>query len=151
MTHIYSLVDPETDEIKYIGQTTNVRDRYRSHLSCNSNSNPGKNNWILSLKNKGLVPIMEIIESCEDIFALKRETYNIRMAMKSGAVLLNNNKQRYDSESSTSISLDLKNEIHYLFDDIAYETGESKYNLMVKALTDFAFSKIPVTNQILNK
>jgi len=32
MNYIYTLANSETDEIRYIGKTNNLKDRYRKHL-----------------------------------------------------------------------------------------------------------------------
>lgn len=57
---IYSLEDPITNEIKYIGKTNNLKIRYSNHLCGKDKSY--KKNWITSLKNKNLKPLMKIID-----------------------------------------------------------------------------------------
>jgi len=61
---IYGLIDPETNLIRYVGKTNNLKSRFNKHLSeCNKKGfwTP-KNKWIRSLKERGLSPIMSIIE-----------------------------------------------------------------------------------------
>ena len=58
---IYKLIDPITNEIRYIGLTFNeLKQRLKSH--CSEKSKSHKSNWIQSLRNKGLRPIIESIE-----------------------------------------------------------------------------------------
>lgn len=64
MISIYKLVDPETNEIRYIGQTSNIKKRYINHLQGNKYRNTHTTNWIQSLLNKNLKPIIEIIDIC---------------------------------------------------------------------------------------
>lgn len=60
---IYTLSDPITREVRYIGKTINKpRIRLYGHLSESKKSNTHKSNWIKSLVSKNLKPTMEIID-----------------------------------------------------------------------------------------
>lgn len=61
-TNIYTLSDPETNEIRYVGKTNNISQRYRAHLNKARKHQTHKKNWIESLKNKKLKPILKIID-----------------------------------------------------------------------------------------
>lgn len=59
---IYTLTDPIDHQVKYIGQTiTPLVARLYSHCKVNG-SMTKKKAWIISLKNKGLVPTIELLE-----------------------------------------------------------------------------------------
>lgn len=58
--YIYGLVDPETDEIRYIGKSIRPTERLMNH--CNEVSGCHRSNWIQSLKKCGLKPEMVILE-----------------------------------------------------------------------------------------
>lgn len=63
-TFIYSLNCPLTNTPKYIGKANDLKERYKGHLK-ESMLNRGatiKNNWLKSLKNKGLKPVIEKID-----------------------------------------------------------------------------------------
>lgn len=61
---IYALIDPNTDEIRYIGYTYNLRKRYNEHYYPSKlEGNTHKNNWIKSLLKEGKKAKIEII--CE--------------------------------------------------------------------------------------
>lgn len=65
-TYIYILIDPENQQVRYIGKTKNISRRYSQHISECSKIRSHKNNWILSLKNKGLKPEMVVIDECDN-------------------------------------------------------------------------------------
>jgi hypothetical protein len=72
MRYIYKLIDPITDEIRYIGQTDNLNRRFNDHVSSSTNKksasyNTYKSCWIRKLVKNGHNPIMEIIDSCETL------------------------------------------------------------------------------------
>lgn len=58
---IYRLVDPRNNEIFYVGQTYDPRERYYAHIACKS-SNTAKDARITELRQLGLRPRFEIIE-----------------------------------------------------------------------------------------
>ncbi len=61
--YIYTLSDPITGEVRYIGKTINeLKIRLYGHLSESKKSNTHKSNWIKSLINKNLEPIIKILD-----------------------------------------------------------------------------------------
>lgn len=76
--YIYTLSDPVTEEVRYVGKTIqNPNNRYWSHIS-QSKLNRKKDHthcWIRSLLNKELQPILSIIE---ETFSIEREKYWIK-------------------------------------------------------------------------
>lgn len=61
---VYTLACPKTDKVKYVGITNNPKQRLRKHLT--SIKKPTlKNNWIKSLLNKGLEPVMTLTDSSD--------------------------------------------------------------------------------------
>lgn len=57
---IYELIDPITNETRYIGKAKNPTNRFSGHL--NDKSFTYKTNWIKSLNKKGLKPILNTID-----------------------------------------------------------------------------------------
>lgn len=50
---IYGLIDPNSKELRYIGYSSNLKERIRGHYKLSSlNKNTHKNNWIKSLLEK---------------------------------------------------------------------------------------------------
>ena len=69
MITIYTLKDPITNEVRYIGKTKRkLVDRMYSHTSNYKleKEKSYKNSWIKSLKNKNLKPIIEELDLVED-------------------------------------------------------------------------------------
>ena len=63
-TSIYVLIDPRTNLIRYVGKTVQkLSYRLTQHLT--EKSNHKRSTWIKSLKNKGLIPIIEEIDFCD--------------------------------------------------------------------------------------
>ncbi len=88
-TNIYTLTDPITKKIRYVGKANNIKERYRAHLNKAIKCSLHKKNWIESLKRKGVKPIMEVIDivSIEDWFFW--ETYWISQIKTWGFNLIN--------------------------------------------------------------
>jgi len=75
---IYTLSDPITNQIRYIGQTKNsLEDRLRGHLKGKGKTY--RVHWINSLKKKGLVPNIELIEEVDKSVGSQTEIYWILM------------------------------------------------------------------------
>jgi len=62
--YIYTLSDPATNIIKYVGKSKNPKNRLQRHMSNDSlnQSRTSKNKWLLYLKNNNLMPIINIID-----------------------------------------------------------------------------------------
>jgi len=59
---IYTLSDPNTGLVRYIGKTNNIRKRLSSHLSNNHlSSSTKKNNWIISLLRNSQIPVLMVV------------------------------------------------------------------------------------------
>lgn len=63
--NLYALVDPRTEEIRYIGKTIqSAEKRFRDHISdARQNFNTHKCNWIRSLLDQDLLPILMILRN----------------------------------------------------------------------------------------
>ena len=66
---IYTLSHPTTKEIRYIGQTKNIKQRLAGHIYDSKKGQLYTNRWINSLIDKGLKPVIEVLEECtvEDV------------------------------------------------------------------------------------
>jgi hypothetical protein len=64
-THkIYALVDPRTNEVRYIGKSVNPEQRYTVHLAyARKGTQTYACRWIKGLLNEGLAPQLNILES----------------------------------------------------------------------------------------
>lgn len=84
---IYTLADPITHSIKYVGKTFRINRRLNDHLRCDGNSK--KDTWIKSLKNKNLTPILEIIDATDEFNCDFLEQYWISQLKAWGFTLKN--------------------------------------------------------------
>lgn len=83
---IYAIVDPDTLEVKYIGQTTNTEVRFNSHLrearntaGTNISSNKKCRQWISHQLENNKTPKFFVLEIVKSENAAKlRENYWIR-------------------------------------------------------------------------
>jgi hypothetical protein len=76
LIQIYELLDPETQAVRYIGQSRAAVKRLRWHLWAATAGRPYRvYRWIRSLTSRGLTPIMSILENCPEDDADAREQF----------------------------------------------------------------------------
>lgn len=61
-TNIYVLIDPRTNEVRYVGKANRVDERYKAHLNRARKHQIHKKNWIEALRKDGLKPIIKVID-----------------------------------------------------------------------------------------
>lgn len=76
MYYIYELVDPITNQVRYVGITNNPDSRLKSHLSIHE-TNPAKSEWIKNLLSQNLSVEMNIIDTVEDIKSARKLEKNL--------------------------------------------------------------------------
>lgn len=87
---IYTLSDPNTGLVRYIGKTNNLKKRLSRHLSNNNLSNSTrKNNWIISLLRKNQLPIIETLDEVDSTDIDFFEIFYISLFKSWGFDLLN--------------------------------------------------------------
>lgn len=87
---IYVLKDPLTNEIRYLGRTKNsLKIRLNGHFSKAKQNKfkTHKDNWILSLKTKPVIELLEIVNGWEESY--KKEQELIKLYLKNGFKLTN--------------------------------------------------------------
>jgi DNA-binding XRE family transcriptional regulator len=84
---IYGLRCPETGFYKYIGKSSNGLSRPKSHLTLSHNNSIRL--WVEELRDKGLCPLIDIIEECDSVQLLEREKYWISYYHNSVYPLMN--------------------------------------------------------------
>lgn len=87
--YIYGLSDPITNEIRYIGKTVNMKNRYKKHVYQSKYLKTKIGNWIKKLISINLKPNILLIEECEENNWIEREKYWIKKYKEDGYNLLN--------------------------------------------------------------
>lgn len=83
---IYSLNDPVSNEVRYIGYTSKtLNSRLKSHLGDKEINH--RTNWIKSIKP--MIPVIREIEDCTNLNWQDREKYWIKLAKQVGCSLTN--------------------------------------------------------------
>ena len=101
--HIYTLSDPLTGQVRYVGASVNPKQRYNRHVAYSNATNIEKRNWVAGLRGRGLMPKMELL----DMGSMDTEEYWIDQFFAWGVDLLNVRK----SEAFMRISRKLKNRV----------------------------------------
>ena len=63
---IYALVDPLTDEIRYVGKSKDASKRFKGHMRDRLRRDYPVYRWINKLAGRGLFPTVRVIEVCAD-------------------------------------------------------------------------------------
>jgi group I intron endonuclease len=58
---VYLLKDPDTEEIRYVGKTSNLEQRYKYHINTTIKSKTHLGNWLACLAKENLKPIQTIL------------------------------------------------------------------------------------------
>jgi hypothetical protein len=86
-TFIYALIDPNTQEIRYLGKSDDPCRRLQGHLDDKRKTH--KASWLKSLKDKEQKPILNIVEEVPFGQWHERERHWIAFYRKQGAPLTN--------------------------------------------------------------
>jgi hypothetical protein len=115
VVYIYYLLDPETMDVRYVGKSIEPMIRIVLHQRVIMPNHP-KWEWVLSLKEKGLAPILKIVECCDRKIGKSREEHYISINYDSGKlfnmILPNHIRERLKSikhSATTQQQSNLKN------------------------------------------
>ncbi len=100
MIYIYTLSDPRTGEIRYVGKTTKINKRFSGHLTESRRGDIShKCNWIRSLLTIGLKPVIEVLDTYDGDDWTWLEMYWISQFKIWGYNLTNNSEGGEDPPS----------------------------------------------------
>ncbi len=88
-TYIYVLKNPINLEIRYVGKTTCLKRRFRSHICAKAKKNSYLSSWIGALRIKGLLPLMEVIDTVYGNDWKQKESDYIALHRNQGCKLVN--------------------------------------------------------------
>lgn len=76
MAYVYTLSNPISKEVRYIGKTCSpLTQRLNEHIYECKRSRRKSTNWVKSLLNKGLIPLIEVLDECTCEEVCNLETY----------------------------------------------------------------------------
>jgi hypothetical protein len=87
--YIYTLTDPETLDIMYVGKTNNITVRLWHHIKTATRYNAAKNRWLISLSERGLTPELNVVETVQLSNWQERERFWIAEFRRMGFPLTN--------------------------------------------------------------
>ena len=129
---IYVLKDPVSKEIRYCGQTTKTLEyRLNGHIQGAKRFKHHAANWIKSLLNRGLIPVIEIIEICDTSILNDREIFHINNLREIG-VNLTNISDGGQSGSCKNHTVEAKEKISKFMK--SYKKSEEHINKMKRSL-----------------
>lgn len=89
MVDIYSLADPATGEVRYIGKANNAKRRLASHIRDSRRRHTPVCCWLRKLTQDGALPTLTVVETVASDAWKEAERRHIAEAKASGVRLLN--------------------------------------------------------------
>lgn len=143
---IYTLSDPDTNEIRYIGKTVqNLKYRLSSHIS-QSKTDSKKDHchcWIKSLLNNNKKPVINVLDESDDCndeaFYINYFSYlgcNLTNHIKSSQENRVGYKLKISKSSKLRSLLSKKRELYYIYDRFSL-TNLTSYKTLKKCLLKF--------------
>ena len=86
--YIYTLVDPKTSLVRYVGMAKNVEKRYKEHFT-RLDKNTHKTNWIKQLLSQGIYPELHIQQKIKMEYWQEAEQFWISYYRNAGYPLTN--------------------------------------------------------------
>lgn len=59
---VYALIDPNTRQVRYVGQSKNIHQRYAAHLGAPRKATHPVTRWVRKLRDQGLRPEIKVLE-----------------------------------------------------------------------------------------
>ena len=88
--HIYTLTDPSTGKVRYVGSSIHPHKRVAAHMNPSIHDGIKKKEWVKDMKRKGVRPILTIIQTVHDVdYERWHEFVAIRRHVEAGCNLVN--------------------------------------------------------------
>ncbi len=132
-TFIYTLEDPDTNEIRYVGKTVKcLKTRLTDHIYACKKEKNYRTNWIKSIIKKGKKPIIKMIDFCSWEESQQLEIYWIAKFKNEGVKLVNLTS---GGEGNLGLKLDKKRKEKLL---LATSKKIYQYNLQGVFIKEFS-------------
>ena len=86
--YIYGLAEPASGDIRYVGKTDDLSGRLAHHI-CHTDGKSYRQHWLASIKNKGLVPRLIVLEASDQLNWEDAERWWIAFGRREGWRLTN--------------------------------------------------------------
>jgi len=121
--YIYTLTDPITKEIRYVGKTIQKpTKRYAQHITSAKKRKTYVNIWIDDLLKDNLEPILNVVDHCVDCDWVKLESGWVRKIYEENKRLCNLTyiKEREERDPNLSINITTDNKIKKTCEEIGW-------------------------------
>jgi len=71
---IYSLSDPDTGDVRYIGKARSAANRLKTHIRDSRRRKTPLYEWLTGLLAQGKIPALRVLETCDETVWPERET-----------------------------------------------------------------------------
>jgi hypothetical protein len=144
---IYVLKDPRTNEVRYVGCTRNIQQRYKAHINKARDLDTPKRKWITELRELGLKPILEELENIDESLSINKEKEYIKKFRLLGYNLVNTGELDNNGNSTSFQKGEKGIKIVALMLDGAYYNS---YSSIISASIDTNTSSSNIAS-VLNK
>jgi group I intron endonuclease len=86
---IYILIDPESNQIRYVGKTTDIKRRFRRHINERFLHDSYKDRWLRKIVDSNSLPEIEIIDKVDSLNWAYWEKFYISYFKSIGCLLTN--------------------------------------------------------------
>ena len=151
--YIYGLMNPESREIRYVGKTGNINNRYLSHINASKRLKTHLGAWIKSLISKNMLPEIIILEECSEENWEEREItwisfYPNLVNKQKGGNQPSTHKKAFKKYSSSrkkyKVNCSYNNTVYYLGSFVTTIEAERRYD-------DFQKDPIKIINTLTPK
>ena len=104
---IYVLKDPESIEVCYVGKTSQPKTRLFHHISISKLQRNPREIWIHNLVSKNTLPVMEIIEECNQNDSRERECFWIDHFKQAGEIFNSRDEAWVERREGNLFRLDI--------------------------------------------
>jgi hypothetical protein len=138
MVTIYALKDPDTLDIRYIGQTKEPNGRRHAHASsvrAKHKMNPDYKAWMASLLERETKPVFVVLEEVDETQANATEDKYIFQCIREGNGNLTNRRNSVNAKLPTKADLEkwekwdrqnkLYADVHALVNEVYAESGSN--------------------------
>jgi len=146
--YAYALVDPRTNEPRYVGVTVNPAQRLASHIAGCIDGNTAKDEWLAGLLNENMEPQIKVLEQIPEGKAPQTEARWIQRLSQEGHELTNTapaggGKITDELRSTTYKSVRLCDRSYKQADELRQQGYESLTNVLAVALDRMYQAEMP--------